>query len=61
MVVIPKDREKQAEAVGVRRDRIGGLAARLQAIGQHCASLPDLDARSPDELCGYDEQGMWTT
>jgi antitoxin VapB len=28
-------------------------------IGRHCAALPDLDARSPDEIIGYDENGMW--
>ena len=37
----------------------GALADRLLAIGEHCASLPDLDSRSPDEIVGYDESGMW--
>lgn len=35
------------------------LAARLDAIARHCAGLPDLDRRHPDEIIGYDEQGMW--
>ncbi len=35
------------------------LVARLMEIGRHCASLPDYDTRSPDEIVGYDENGMW--
>ncbi len=27
-------------------------------IGRHCAALPLLDARSPDEIIGYDEHGL---
>ena len=36
-----------------------GLAARLWAIGGQCAGLPDLDARTPEEIVGYDETGLW--
>ncbi len=28
------------------------------AISRRCASLPDIDVRSEDEILGYDEQGM---
>ncbi len=35
------------------------LAEQLLEIGRHCAALPDLDMRSPDEIVGYDEHGMW--
>ncbi len=35
-----------------------GLAERLLAIGRHCASLPDYDTRSPEEIIGYDEYGV---
>jgi len=42
-----------------RRGEAPGLAARLHAIGTHCASLPDLDPRTPDEIVGYDENGIW--
>jgi hypothetical protein len=35
------------------------LAERLLEIGRHCTTLPDLDARSPDEIVGYDDTGMW--
>ena len=34
------------------------LAEELDAIAQRCASLPVLDSRSPEELIGYDEQGL---
>jgi antitoxin VapB len=35
------------------------LAERLMELGRHCAALPDIDARSPEEIVGYDETGMW--
>jgi antitoxin VapB len=35
------------------------LVARLMEIGRHCASLPDCDTRSPDEIIGYDKNGLW--
>lgn len=43
----------------VRRSRGGrGLAAELVEIGRRCASLPDLDTRTADEILGYDEHGL---
>ena len=36
-----------------------GLAERLNELALHCAALPDYDTRSPDEIIGYDENGMW--
>ena len=42
-----------------RHGRGTGLAERLNAIALHCAGLPVLDARSADEIIGYDEHGMW--
>jgi antitoxin VapB len=48
-----------AERLGrERRRRVpgrGGLAQRLKALGEECAALPDLDARSADEIIGYDD------
>ena len=43
----------------LRRGQPGDLVDRLREIGQHCASLPDFDTRTPDEIAGYDETGMW--
>jgi antitoxin VapB len=34
------------------------LTAALLEIGRRCAVLPDLDARTLDEIPGYDERGL---
>jgi len=34
------------------------LADDLDAIAQHCSSLPVRDRRSADEILGYDEHGI---
>ena len=45
----------------VRRRHHGrNLAEELLEIGRHCASLPDYDTRSADEILGYDEDGLPT-
>ena len=48
---------KQEGANGFRGDR---LIERLTEIALHCASLPDLDSRSADQILGYDENGLPT-
>lgn len=51
-----------AERLGRERRRRApgrpGLAQRLKALGQECAALPDFDARSADEIIGYDDLGV---
>lgn len=43
----------------VRRGRqSGALAAEIMEIGRRCASLPDIDTRTADEILGYDEHGL---
>jgi antitoxin VapB len=43
----------------VRRGQTGrSLAAEILEIGKRCASLPDLDTRTADEILGYDEHGL---
>jgi len=43
----------------VRRERHGcALADELESIAAHCAGLPVLDSRAPDEILGYDERGL---
>lgn len=43
----------------LRRERSGrGLADELDAIARHCAALPVRDARSADEILGYDDRGL---
>ena len=34
------------------------LADEIDAIGKQCASLPVLDPREPEDILGYDEQGL---
>lgn len=41
----------------VKRRRRRRLVERLDEIAEHCASLPVLERRSPDELL-YDERGL---
>jgi len=41
-----------------RRQQSEGLTERLLAIGQECASLPVLDQRTPEEILGYNDQGV---
>jgi antitoxin VapB len=50
---------ERLERERLRRGQASDLAARLREIGAHCAALPDFDRRSPDEIVGYDETGMW--
>ena len=43
----------------LRRERVRrSLADELDEIARHCASLPLLDSRAPDEILGYDEHGV---
>lgn len=43
-----------------REKRKRDLVAELTAIAKECASLPVRDARSADEILGYDENGLPT-
>jgi antitoxin VapB len=43
----------------VRRERSRRrLADELDEIARHCSRLPVLDARTSDEILGYDEHGL---
>lgn len=50
---------ERLERERLRRGHSVRLAEKLMDLGRHCASLPDYDTRSPDEIIGYDENGMW--
>jgi antitoxin VapB len=41
-----------------KEEAIESLVEDVMEIGRHCASLPLLDARRPDEIMGYDENGV---
>lgn len=51
-------REALERAQQRQRGRRDTLIDELDTIAQHCASLPVQDRRSPDEILGYDEQGL---
>jgi antitoxin VapB len=43
----------------LRRERPRrGLADELDEIAIHCARLPVIDPRTPDQILGYDEHGL---
>lgn len=50
---------ERLERERLRRGQPDRLADRLAALGHECAALPDFDTRSPDEIVGYDDTGMW--
>ncbi len=53
-------RRSLAERLERERQKAGepsDLAGRLMEIGSACASLPDIDTRSADEILGYNEYG----
>jgi hypothetical protein len=56
-------KDKETDRLAGEIDTLAGEmltgTARLLEIGGHCAALPDFDTRSPDEIVGYDENGMW--
>lgn len=45
--------QKQATIPGTQN-----LKEEILAIGKHCAALPLLDSRTPDQILGYNEQGL---
>ncbi len=48
--------ERLQRVMGRRRPL--GLADQLDEIAKRCAALPVIDARSEDEILGYDEKGL---
>lgn len=52
-------RALQDRLARLRRERAGrGLADELSDLGRRCAALPVEDARSADEILGYDAVGL---
>lgn len=51
---------ERLERERLRRGEPADLVARMREIADRYAQLPVLDPRSPDEIVGYDENGMWT-
>jgi hypothetical protein len=42
----------------LRDQAIESLIDDVMEIGRHCAALPLLDPRRPDEILGYDKSGF---
>ena len=57
VVVALRERLAREERRAKNADR---LVEEVQEISQHFVSLPLLDARSDDEILGYDEHGLPT-
>ncbi|MGI8509312.1 MAG: type II toxin-antitoxin system VapB family antitoxin [Gemmatimonadaceae bacterium] len=55
-VVVSALREKLAREVGRRRSL--GLADEIARIQQRVSQLPVLDPRTPEEILGYNSQGV---
>jgi antitoxin VapB len=51
---------KAAEERLLRVRRVGGktVLEDIMEIAAHCATLPDLDTRTADDIIGYDEFGL---
>lgn len=54
--VIKALRERLAREKSRKRGR--RLAEELRAIGERVAALPRLDPRTPEEILGYDDEGL---
>jgi antitoxin VapB len=54
---IQKALEERLERLNNNR-RSHALAAQIDDILQRVDAMPDLDARTPDEIIGYDEDGL---
>jgi hypothetical protein len=60
MALTPNDKETdRLQRERLRRGRSARLAEQLAALGRECAALPDFDTRSPDQIVGHDQTGMW--
>ena len=44
-----------AEMTPAQREKL----RRIEAISKSAAALPVLDSRTPDEILGYDDKGIW--
>jgi len=54
---IQKALEERLDRLNNNR-RSHALAAQIDDILQRVDAMPDLDARTPDEIIGYDEDGL---
>ena len=53
-------RSVEERRIRLRPTRGRRLRDEIMEIADHCAALPILDPRSPEEIIGYDEHGLPT-
>jgi len=56
---VTKALKERLETLKRRKSR-RSVADKLDEVAKHCAALPILDTRSPDEVLGYDDHGLPT-
>jgi antitoxin VapB len=56
--VVMKALRERLEREEARASEVERIVEEAMAIGRHCAALPVLDARSSDEVLGYDQRGL---
>jgi hypothetical protein len=54
----PETRNAPTNGAFIDGDGEASLRAVIDAIANHCSSLPVIDDRSPDEILGYDQHGL---
>ena len=59
-VVVEALEDKQAKEMRRRERKVAATVEAGLAIARQCAALPVYDARTPDEILGYDEHGLPT-
>jgi antitoxin VapB len=42
------------------RRTVPSVREAILEVSERCAALPDLDTRSPEEILGYDERGVFS-
>jgi antitoxin VapB len=52
------DTDRAEERAKLNPEQLARLR-RIEAICKEAAALPALDSRTPDEIIGYDENGIW--
>jgi len=56
--VIEALEEKRERQERRKKHQRGNRLEAMMEIARHCASLPNYDTRSDDEIIGYDENGI---
>lgn len=52
--------EEKSRTLGKAPGSEAAMLIEITEIARRCAALPDLDARTPDEILGYDDKGTFS-